>query len=71
MPSTQLRVLVPLEDPSTEAALVELAAALANPPWGELHLTHVITPNAKKIADVDVLLAQREPNMRWNLALAR
>jgi mannitol/fructose-specific phosphotransferase system IIA component (Ntr-type)/nucleotide-binding universal stress UspA family protein len=59
MPSTQLRVLVPLEDPSTEAALVELAAALANPPWGELHLTHVITPNAKKIADVDVLLAQR------------
>ncbi|MBT4976886.1 MAG: PTS transporter subunit EIIA [Gemmatimonadetes bacterium] len=43
MPPAQLRILVPLENPDQETALVDLAASLATPPWGELHLTHVVT----------------------------
>jgi len=45
MPSSQLRILVPLENPAAEEGLVRLAATLAAPPWGELHLTHVVTPD--------------------------
>ncbi|MGY8825310.1 MAG: PTS sugar transporter subunit IIA [Candidatus Latescibacterota bacterium] len=59
MASPQLRILVPLEDPSTEAILVDLAAALANPPWGEIHLTHVITPSSERVENVDLVLSQR------------
>lgn len=56
MPPAQLRILVPLENPHQETNLVDLAAALAIPPWGELHLTHVVTPNAKPQPDVRQIL---------------
>ena len=46
MPSSQLRILVPVQTPETDAPLVELAAALASTPWGELHLTHVVHSSA-------------------------
>lgn len=45
MPKSAVRILVALENPATEDALVRLAAALAREPWGELHLTHVTTPD--------------------------
>ncbi|MBT4501663.1 MAG: universal stress protein, partial [Gemmatimonadetes bacterium] len=56
MPSPQLRILVPLQDPSTEDGLVRLAASLASPPWGELHLTHVVTPDSSPPAEISSLL---------------
>ena len=40
---TDLRILVPLEDPGAEESLVRLAATLAQPRGGELHLTHIVT----------------------------
>ncbi len=46
MSSSQLRILVPIQTPATDGPLVELAAALAAAPWGELHLTHVVDPSA-------------------------
>ncbi len=58
MSPAQLRVLVPLENPKNETSLVDLAAVLANPPWGELHLTHVLTPTSKAVDDIDFHLAQ-------------
>lgn len=45
MPKSAVRILVALENPATEDALVRLAAALATNPRGELHLTHVVTPD--------------------------
>ena len=53
MPPSQLRILVPLQDPATESDLVRLAASLALPPWGELHLTHVVTPDSSPSPDID------------------
>lgn len=44
MSSSQLRILVPIQSPATDGPLIELAAALATGPWGELHLTHVVDP---------------------------
>ena len=49
MSPAQLRILVPLEDPHQEHNLVDLAATLAPSPWGELHLTHILTPDAEPI----------------------
>ena len=45
MPRSAVRILVALENPATEHALVRLAATLATEPRGELHLTHVVTPD--------------------------
>ena len=45
MPKSAARILVALENPATEDALVRLAATLATAPRGELHLTHVVTPD--------------------------
>jgi mannitol/fructose-specific phosphotransferase system IIA component (Ntr-type)/nucleotide-binding universal stress UspA family protein len=58
MPPAQLRVLVPLTNPANESSLVDLAAILANPPWGELHLTHVLTPTSQTVEDIDIHLAR-------------
>ena len=44
MPRRAERILVALENPAEEDSLVRLAAALATDPRGELHLTHVVTP---------------------------
>ena len=52
MSPAQLRILVPLENPCQEQRLVDLATTLASPPWGELHLTHVITPQNKSETDI-------------------
>ena len=43
MPFSKLRILVPLENPATEEALVRFAANLAQTRKGELHLTHIVT----------------------------
>jgi PTS system fructose-specific IIA component/PTS system nitrogen regulatory IIA component len=43
MESTDLRILVPLENPGAEESLVRLAATLAQSRSGELHLTHIVT----------------------------
>ena len=45
MTHSKLRILVPLDDPSAEEPLIRFAAALAQTRKGELHLTHIITPN--------------------------
>ncbi|MBT6146497.1 MAG: universal stress protein, partial [Gemmatimonadetes bacterium] len=45
MPKSAVRILVAIEDPAAEDSLVRLAASLASEPWGELHLTHVVTPD--------------------------
>jgi mannitol/fructose-specific phosphotransferase system IIA component (Ntr-type)/nucleotide-binding universal stress UspA family protein len=58
MSSSQLRILVPLENPAAEHALIDLAVALADPPWGELHLTHVVTPHTTPVSEVEQHLAQ-------------
>ena len=58
MPPAQLRILVPLENPHQESNLVDLAASLANPPWGELHLTHVITPKTEPEPEVRPVLEE-------------
>ena len=52
MSPAQLRILVPLENPHQEHNLVDLAATLALSPWGELHLTHILTPGAKPRPDI-------------------
>ncbi|MYB70121.1 MAG: hypothetical protein F4X75_16685 [Gemmatimonadetes bacterium] len=57
MSPAQLRILVPLENPHQEHNLVDLATSLAVPPWGELHLTHILTPDAEPIPDIDQALA--------------
>ncbi len=44
MSSAQLRVLLPIENPPSETALVTLATAVATSAWDEVHLTHVV-PN--------------------------
>ncbi len=44
MAYSKLRILVPLEDPGAEEALVRFAARLAQTRKGELHLTHIVTP---------------------------
>ena len=44
MASSELRILVPLESPSEEQALTQFAANLAQTRNGELHLTHIATP---------------------------
>ena len=58
MPYPQLRILVPLQNPAAEGDLVRLAASLASPPWGELHLTHVVTPEIQPPPEVDRLLRE-------------
>ena len=45
MTYSKLRILVPLDDPGAEMPLIRFAAALAQTRKGELHLTHIITPN--------------------------
>lgn len=45
MPKPAVRILLALENPGSETALVRLAATLIREPWGELHLTHVVTPD--------------------------
>ena len=42
---SKLRILVPLDDPGAEESLIRFAAMLAQTRKGELHLTHIITPN--------------------------
>ncbi|MDP6700000.1 MAG: PTS sugar transporter subunit IIA [Candidatus Latescibacteria bacterium] len=59
MPPAQLRILVPLENPHKDGNLVDLAATLATAPWGELHLTHVLPPNADAGIDIRQTLAAR------------
>jgi mannitol/fructose-specific phosphotransferase system IIA component (Ntr-type)/nucleotide-binding universal stress UspA family protein len=44
MAYSKLNILVPLEDPGAEEALVRFAATLAQTRKGELHLTHIVTP---------------------------
>ncbi|MEW6750570.1 MAG: PTS sugar transporter subunit IIA [Candidatus Latescibacterota bacterium] len=46
MPANPLRILVPLRDPADELSLVRLAAALVPPTGGQLHLVHVVDPDA-------------------------
>lgn len=53
MSPAQLRILVPLENPHQEHNLVDLAATLALAPWGELHLTHILTPDAAPRPDME------------------
>ena len=45
MTYSKLRILVPLGDPAAEESLIRFAATLAQTRNGELHLTHIITPN--------------------------
>ena len=47
MPKSAVRILVTLQNPATEDSLVRLAATLAREPWGELHLTHVVTSQTR------------------------
>ena len=56
MPKSAVRILVALENPATEDALVRLAATLATDPLGELHLTHVVTPDQAPRPDLDAQL---------------
>lgn len=56
MSPAQLRILVPLENPHQQHKLVDLAATLALSPWGELHLTHILTPDAKPRPDIEQAL---------------
>lgn len=55
-PSSELRILVPLENPATEDALVSLAATLASTRRGELHLAHIVTPDTQPVAQARQLL---------------
>jgi len=41
-----------MENPAMEDSLVRLAATIAREPWGQLHLTHVVTPDDPPIADI-------------------
>ncbi len=56
MPKSALRILVALEDPAMEDSLVRLAATLAREPRGELHLTHVVTPDSPPRPDAQAAL---------------
>ena len=56
MSPAQLRILVPLENPHQDHNLVDLAATLAPSPWGELHLTHILTPDAEPLPDIEQAL---------------
>ena len=58
MPKSAVRILVAIEDPAAEDSLVRLAASLANGPWGELHLTHVVTPDEPDRPDAQAQLAR-------------
>ncbi|MBI93635.1 MAG: hypothetical protein CME05_10590 [Gemmatimonadaceae bacterium] len=58
MPKSAVRILVAIEDPAAEDSLVRLAASLANEPWGELHLTHVVTPDEPDRPDAQTQLAR-------------
>ena len=58
MSTTQLRILVPLEQPQQEGSLVDFAASLATPPWGELHLTHVVQPDTDGHTELRYALEQ-------------
>ncbi|MBT5056280.1 MAG: PTS transporter subunit EIIA [Gemmatimonadetes bacterium] len=51
MPRSAVRILVAIENPAAEDSLVRLAASLASEPWGELHLTHVVTPDEPALPD--------------------
>ena len=62
MPRPVERILVALENPATEDALVRLAAALATDPRGELHLTHVVTRGQSPRPGVEARL-QRAANL--------
>lgn len=53
MSPAQLRILVPLENPHQQHKLVDLAATLALSPWGELHLTHILTPDAEPRPNIE------------------
>ena len=44
MTQSDLRILVPIENPAAETPLVRFAATLAQTRQGHLHLTHVVTP---------------------------
>jgi len=46
MPSAPLRILVPIEFPEHENALLRFAASLAATRKGTLHLTHIVTPTS-------------------------
>ncbi len=56
MSPAQLRILVPLENPHQEHTLVDLAATLAPSPWGELHLIHILTPDAEPLPNLKQVL---------------
>ncbi|MDA0337830.1 MAG: PTS sugar transporter subunit IIA [bacterium] len=56
MPKSSVRILVALENPAMEDSLVRLAATLAREPWGELHLTHVVTPDDPPRVDARMAL---------------
>jgi mannitol/fructose-specific phosphotransferase system IIA component (Ntr-type)/nucleotide-binding universal stress UspA family protein len=56
MSKPAVRILVALENPAMEDSLVRLAATLAREPWGELHLTHVVTPDDPPLADAQSAL---------------
>lgn len=45
-----------MENPAAEDSLVRLAASLASEPWGELHLTHVVTPDEPALPDAQAQL---------------
>ena len=47
MYNNDFRILVALQNPETEDALVSLAATVASMPSGELFLTHVLQPKEK------------------------
>ena len=51
MPRSALRILVAVQNPATEEALVRLAATLASLPGGQLHLTHVLRSNGTSEAE--------------------
>ncbi|MEE3258630.1 MAG: PTS sugar transporter subunit IIA [Candidatus Latescibacterota bacterium] len=59
MPPAQLRILVALGDPQHEGNLVDLAATLATAPWGELHLTHILTSDTESQNDIRQALDDR------------
>jgi len=45
-----------MQDPAEEGDLVRLAASLASPPWGELHLTHILVSQGPPVAQVEAQL---------------
>ena len=55
MTYSDLRILVPIEDPVAEGALVKFASTLAQTRQGRLHLTHVVTPDEEVPAAGELL----------------